>query len=198
MKNITRATANEIRRRLDQFDYERSENGILFPKMGLTIGGVFTVQSGNEPPEVCPNLITNQGLNQILNTMLPPGGAFVQITQWYIAPFSGNVTPDATWTAANFVATATEFTAYTAGTRQALTIATAATAQTTGNSANKASITFDVGGPFNVYGVAVLSSATKSASTGVMLAATRFTNPRLSQASPDSLTIQYDLTATST
>ena len=189
---------NEIRRRIGQFDYELSNSGVMFPKMGIVIGGAFTVSDRDGNKEVYPNLITNQGLNQIINTMLPPGGAFAQITQWYIAPFSGNVTPDATWTAANFVATATEFTAYASPTRPALTIAAATTTQTNGNGAAPADITFSAGGPFNVYGAVILSVATKSSSTGTMLAAARFTNPRLSQAAPDKLTIQYDLTATST
>jgi hypothetical protein len=191
-------TLNEIRRRVGQFDYELSNNGVLFPKMGIVVGGVFTVSDADGNKEVCPNLITDQGLNQIINTMLPPGGAFVQITQWYIAPFSGNVTPDATWTAANFVATATEFTAYASATRPALTIASPTSTKANGNGASPADITFSAGGPFNVYGAAIVSVATKSSATGVMLAATRFTNPRLAQAAPDKLTIQYDLTATST
>ena len=189
---------NEIRRRIGQFDYELSNSGVFFPVMDIAIGGVFTVSDRDGNKEVFPNRITNQGLNQIINTMFPPGGAFAQITQWYIAPFSGNVTPDATWTAANFVATATEFTSYASATRPALTIAAATTTQTNGNGSAPADITFSAGGPFNVYGAAIMSVATKGSSTGTMLAAARFTNPRLSQAAPDKLTIQYDLTAIST
>lgn len=188
---------SEIRKRR----YEVADSGVLLPRMGLFIGGAMLTRlyRGGEQvdaAQIDANKITNEGLNHILNAALPPEGGYPAITQWYVAPFSGNYTPDAVLTAATFPAAATEFTGYTAATRPLLDINSAATAQTTGNAGNEASITLAEGGPYNLYGAALLSASAKGATTGKCLAAVRFDNPRLNLSAGDRLGLEYVLTAT--
>lgn len=178
--------------------FETDESGAIHLRdgSGLFITGAMKVRDYQEGGvSIEPNLVVNQGLNHFLNAALPPGGGYTPITQWYIAPFSGNYTPTAALTAANFAATATEFTAYVSATRMSLTIATASTAQTTGNTGAEALVTMSAGGPYNIYGAAIISVATKSAITGTLLAAVRFASPRLNLAAGDKLGLEYVVTA---
>ncbi|MBS0227087.1 MAG: hypothetical protein JSS23_00140 [Proteobacteria bacterium] len=181
--------------------FELSPGGVLFPKLGLFIGGAFhhrACPAGGqwEPWAVDPNVFTNQGLNNLLNAAF---GAQSAVSTWYIAPFRGDVTPDSSWTGANFTANSTEFTAYTPSTRPLwdLTGNTPTSSESIGNTGNEAVITFTSGGPYNLYGLGLLSSSVKSATTSsiVCAAATRFDNPRLNQNSGDRLGFGYVITA---
>ncbi|HRO59332.1 MAG TPA: hypothetical protein PK177_09240 [Burkholderiaceae bacterium] len=106
------------------------------------------------------------------------------------------MTPAANWTAANFTANATEFTAYTSAARLPWTTA-ASTAQAIGNSAAVAASTmeFNGTGPHSVYGIGLLSASAKSATTGVLVAGTRFANPRTNMSPGDRLALEYVLAA---
>lgn len=181
--------------------FELSPAGVLFPRLGLFIGGAFhhrVCPAGGQwsPWSIDPNVFTNQGLNNLLNSAF---GAQSAVSTWYIAPFSGNVTPDSSWTGANFTANSTEFTAYTPSTRPLwdLTGNTPTSSESIGNTGNEAVITFSSGGPYNLYGLGLLSSATKSATTSTitLAAATRFDNARTNQASGDKLGLGYVITA---
>lgn len=189
--------AGEAARSVRNHDYEVTPSGIRFPKAKVSIGGVLrhvhTAADGAEDIAVDPNLLVNEGLNYILNAAL---GGGTQHPAFYIAPFSGNVTPSAGWTAANFTANSTEFTGYTLGTRLPWTT-TAPVSQSIGNSAAlvAATATFSAGGPYNLYGVGLLSASAKSATTGVLVAALRFAAPRLNMVAGDKLAFEYVLSA---
>jgi|SRR5579862_487351 len=201
----------EAARALRNFDIEYTRGGIVIPRMGVFIGGMFKHRArkigGNplnpfgygawEPWSLDPNAMANQGLNYILNVAL---GNQSQIAAFYLAPFAGNVTPDGTWTAANFTSNGTEFLAYTPTTRPSWNLLTpVANAPTTteslGNTGNEAVITFTSGGPYNLYGLGLISNATKSSTSGTLIAATRFASPRLSQNAGDQLAFGYVITA---
>lgn len=188
---------SQIRKALDSHRYDVTETGaIKIADSSLFISGAMKVHDYRDGGvTIEPNLVVNQGLNHILNAALPPTGGYTPVTQWYVAPFSGNYTPTATLTAATFTATATEFTAYTDATRLTLDIAAAATTQTTGNSGDEALLTLNAGGPYNIYGAAVISVAAKSATSGLLLAAVRFASPRLNLAGGDRLGLEYVITA---
>lgn len=186
-KNALAGLAREAR----NLSYEVAEGGVLFPKSRLFIGGSFRVTDANGDITVDPNLFTNEGLDYLLNAAFGGGAA---ITQFFLAPFSGNVTPNSGWTAALFPSTATEFTAYTAGTRPQWVEANAS-GQAIGNTASQAIFTFSAGGPYNLYGMALLSASAKSSTSGILVAAMRFAAPRLNQLAGDRLAVEYTLTA---
>lgn len=189
--NINRAVANELARDVRNLKYEASDAGVLFPRSRLFIGGAFRVTGGDGESTIDANTFTNEGLNYLLNSAFG-GGA--PITQFFLAPFSGNVTPNAGWTAASFPGSATEFTAY-AGTTRPQWVEANADSQVIGNTASQAVFTFNAGGPYNLYGMALLSASAKGATTGILVAAMRFAAPRLNQLAGDRLAVEYTLSA---
>lgn len=174
--------------------FERRDNGLLVPNHKLLVGGKYHVEHlrGGEVIDAfdCDNLVTNEGLNSLLNVYLQ---AATQITTWYLGVFEGNYTPVATDTAATFVASATESTAYTATARQAWTPATAS-GQSITNSANKASFTFNA--TKTIYGAFLSSASAQSATTGVLFSAAKFSAAK-SVVANDQLLLTYTFSATS-
>lgn len=198
--------AGEAARAIRNFKYDIMGDGSLyFSGSRKTIGGVFRhahapaglVDARGNPIlgdwAVDPNKMVFQGLDYALNAAF---GGQAQLSAFSLAPFSGNVTPADSWTAANFTANSTEFTAYTNGTRLPWTTAPS-TARAIGNSAAlvAATATFSAGGPYNVYGIGLLSASAKSATTGTLIAATRFAAPRLNQVAGDKLAFEYVISA---
>lgn len=168
------------------------ENGLFLPAQKVTIGGVFThdvrrngVLLGERSDH---NIVVNQGLDHILDVVLH---ASTQVTTWYIGIFEGNYTPVATDTAANITANSTECTAYDESTRVEY-VEAAASSQSTTNSANKA--TFTINATKTVYGAFLASASAKSATTGTLLAASRFSASR-SLVATDELLITYTISA---
>ena len=189
--------AGEAARSLRNGHFERTPNGLYFPKAKVAVGGVLKHAHYRDGElldvAVDPNLLVDEGLNYILNSAL--GGA-TQVPAYYIGPFSGNVSPAAGWTGANFAANATEFTAYTNSTRLPWTTVPS-TAKAIGNSAAiaAATATFSAGGPYNLFGIGLLQASAKSATTGVLIGAVRFASPRLNMAAGDKLAFEYVLSA---
>ena len=118
------------------------------------------------------NIIPTEGRNSILNVAF---NAATQITAWYLAPFEGNYTPLATDTAANFTANTTECTAYDEATRVAW-VEAAPSGQSITNAASKATFTFNA--TKSVYGAFMASASAKSATTGTLIAASKFSAVR--------------------
>jgi hypothetical protein len=113
-----------------------------------------------------------------------------QITTWYCGVFEGNYTPLATDTAATFTSAATECTAYDETTRQAFVEATS-TAGLITNAASKAVFTFNA--TKTIYGGFLASASAKSATTGSLLAAARF-SPSRNVEPAFQLTLGYNVT----
>jgi len=183
----------EVLQRIGAHKYERRTDGVIvFPAMGIMIGGSWITQVNGADIEVTPNIIPDEGLDDLLDVWLGNG---TQSATWYIAPFSGNITPANTLTAATFDGTATEFTNYDEAAR--VTWADdAVSGQAISNAAVKADFTMSAGGG-TIYGAGLLSVSTKSAVTGKLAAATRFGSSRTLAVS-DILTVQYTLSAAST
>lgn len=141
-----------------------------------------------------PNLFTTEGCNYLLSVGIG-GGA--QYTTFYIAPFSGNVTVADTWTAANFASTATELTTqYSEGTRVAY-VESAPANKSTSNSASPAIFTAATTS-VTIRGCGLMSSATKGATTGVLLSAAKYDNAEVLNSVGNTLAIQYDLDLSNT
>src|SRR4030042_1779466 len=122
------------------------------------------------------NLVTNEGLDAILNIMLH--GA-TQITTWYCTLVETNTTPAAAMTYGT--PSYTESTAYDEATRPAYNEA-AASSQAITNSANKA--VFTISGTKTMYGASIVgggSAATTKGNTaggGTLLCFALFTSSR--------------------
>lgn len=191
--------AGEVFRRMTRHQYDVTDDGSIYlGRMNVIVGGAMGTShrpAGGEfgPWQIDHNKLPTEGLVQLVGAGV---GALPQITQFYIAPYAGNVSPAATWTGANFASNATEFTAYTAATRLPWTITAPTTAPTVDNGAAiaAATLTFAAGGPYNLYGAAVLQAAAKAATTGKILMALRFANPRLNMGAGDDLAFHYGLT----
>lgn len=175
-------------------NYDRSDGGILVPVHNIALGGRFTIDHMRDGElldrEECPNLVVNEGLDHLLNTVFHGG---TQITSWFLGLFEGNYTPIATVTAATIAAASTECTAYDEANRQAYDEA-AASAQSITNSANKA--TFTINATKTIYGAFLVSNSTKSATSGTLLSAARFATAKL-MADDDQLLLTYTFNASS-
>lgn len=182
---------SEFARALRNRHFEVSPAGILFPQQKVFIGGVFETRVNGRDPDLSPNIFPTEGLNHVLDIVFG-GGA--QQTSWYIAPFSGNVTPGASLTAATFVAVCTEFTGYSEATREAF-VEAAAAGGVMDNDATRAEFSITAASA-TLYGAALLSVGTKSSGSGVCAAASRFAASR-AVVTGDTLQVKYTLTGTS-
>lgn len=172
-------------------------NGLHLPRSQVYIGGLFEAMyapPGEEfgPRHLAPNRFVGQGLNRILNLL----GGHVSAVPLYLAPFEGDVVPDDTWTDANFVANADEFTAYTPGTRVPWTTVATTTKLLTNEAALvAATITFTAGGPYTIRGCALIGSSAKGAGTGGLVVASRFDDDISGMNVNGKLALQYGLGA---
>jgi hypothetical protein len=168
--------------------------GLAVPKSDIRVGGIFTgqlIRDGVVIDEfVQPNLVVDQGLNNLLNVMF--NGA-TQTSTWYLGIFEGNYTPVAAVTAATIASASTECTAYSAATRPEYIEATS-TGKSTTNSANRASFIFNA--TKSIYGAFLISDNTKGGTSGVLFSAARFSAVKNVE-SGDELLLTYTFNASS-
>lgn len=178
-----------------QADYNKTSGGVLMPTQSV-IGTTGVWQGQHIRNGVIidewedKNLVVNEGLNSILGVMF---NAATQITTWYIGIFEGNYTPVATVTAATITSASTESTAYAEATRVAY-VEAAPSSQSITNSASRA--TFTINATKTIYGAFLVSASAKSATTGTLFSAARFSSAKNVE-SADELLITYTLTASS-
>lgn len=136
------------------------------------------------------NLMPTEGLNYLLETSVRGGAA---LSSWYVGLFEANYTPLAADTAATFPGSATESTAYAESTRQAYTTVAASGGVLT-NTASKAAFTMNA--TKTIYGGFIASASAKSATTGKLLSAAKFSASKAVE-SGDVLNITATMTLTS-
>ena len=197
--------------------HEQSPAGVLFPRAGIFIGGFFghryaapMLDAGTGevlrdargevrthdfgPLAIEPNRVVNEGLARILNLLAGQATG----AQLYLAPWGANVQPAANWTGATWAGSgvANEFTAYTPTTRVPWNTDAAASQQLS-NEANlaAATITFNAGGPYTIRGCSLVEASAKSATTGALIAASRFGADLTGLMGGGKLALQYDLQA---
>jgi len=163
--------------------------------MGLSIEGLERkdfdgVDSVILSREEVHNLIPTEGINYILGAALT---GVSPISDWYIALFEGNYTPVAGLTAATFASAATESTAYDESTRQEW-VPGSISGGIVSNSASKA--VFTMNATKTIYGLGQLSASAKSATTGVIVSAARFSAAK-SVVDDDVLNVTSIITLTS-
>lgn len=187
----------EFARAIANKHYEVSDAGILFPKQGgAFVAGQFDSWINGRDHQVDHNKVPTEQLNYLLLTGYKSGAAYAA---WYIAPFTTNVAPGATLTAATFTATQGEFILYNEATRQQWVLPANPTSGSFDNTAANAVFTTATGAGAGVavYGAGILSASAKSATTGAILAASLFAAPR-TVLPTDLLSIAYTVAATST
>jgi hypothetical protein len=179
---------------MQSMDYTKTESGLLVPHSKVVVGGVFhgqLIRDGKVIDEFEDhNLVVNEGLNHILNVEF---NGLTQVTTWYLGIFEGNYTPVSSVTAATIAAASTECTAYAAATRPEYVEATS-TAQSTTNSASRASFVFNA--TKTIYGAFLVSTSTKSGTSGALFSAARFGSSK-SVTSGDELLLTYTFNAAS-
>lgn len=185
----------EMARLIRNGKWSRDENGLIIPEMKLRFSGVMRSFCNDGLGEtVDHNLNTIEGINNILDTVLH--GA-TQYATWYLAPWTDNVTEQATWTAATFAAAAGELTTqYTQPTRVAF-VESATVAGVTNNNANPAVFTSAVDNVV-IRGLGLLSHSTKGSTSGVLFSAIKYAIARQLVSTGDSIGLTYELTLTDT
>ncbi len=136
------------------------------------------------------NLVVNEGLNSLLSVYFNGG---TQITTWYCGVFEGNYTPVATVTAATIASASTECTAYASATRPEW-VEAAPSSQSITNSASRASFVFNASK--TIYGAFLVSTSTKSGTSGTLFSAARFSTSK-AVVNTDELLLTYTFTAAS-
>lgn len=177
----------------------KTEGGVLVPASKITVQGVYQgqiIRAGRVIDEFEePNLVVNEGLNNLLSVYFNGGG---QTTTWYMSIFENNWTPLSTTTAATIagVGVANEISGasgYTSATRPEY-VEAAPSSQSISNSASRASFVFNTAK--TVYGAFLISNSTKGGTTGVLFSAARFSAAKAVE-SGDELLLTYTFTASS-
>jgi hypothetical protein len=176
-------------------DISRPASGhLLMPRHGIVAAGRYHGQIIREGRVIDEweddNLVVNEGLNSLLGVYF---NGSTQITTWYCGVFEGNYTPIATVTAATIASASTECTAYASATRPEW-IEAAPSAQSITNSASRASFVFNA--TKTIYGAFLVSTSTKSGTSGTLFSAARFSSSK-SVVNLDELLLTYTFTAAS-
>ena len=167
----------DFKRFIQNGDYEFTDGGILIHSSAMAGGKYYHTVNGQDE-QVDPNLLPAAGILDILTQYF--GGTAP--STFYLSLYSGDATPASTWTAANYVANATENTSqtegYTGTTRPAWTPGTAAAGKI-GNLSSRASYTIAATTTVTFYGAGLhTATATRGATTGVLVSSTRFAAAR--------------------
>lgn len=154
-------------------EYEETAEGVLFPG-GALASGEYSYIASDGTERTVPNKVTIEGLNYLINAGMKNG---TQLTNWYLALFSGGFTPTDALTAASFPATASEIVSgsegYSESTRQ-LWVSGAVAAGQTDNSATKAEFSIVTASSLTIRGAALMSESIKGSTSGVLLSCARF------------------------
>lgn len=141
------------------------------------INGVYV--SAGCSPLVTPNMLPTEGLNNALDTWL---GSVSKPAGWYIALYSGAVSPAANWTAANFASNASEITSeaegYTGATRPQWVKNAAAAGGVIDNIGSEAAYAIVCTTTINVNGVGMLSSNSRGGTAGIIASSARYGSTR--------------------
>lgn len=168
----------EFRRHLANKHFENTPSGVLFPKAGALAQGIYFHDVNGQDEQSDPNLLPDAGLVHMLDVALNNG---TKIGTWYVSLYAAAYTPLAGLTAASYPGTASEITSATEGYTEAnrqTWVPTAPTTPLIDNLASKAAFTIATASSLAVNGAALVSEATKGATTGTLISATKFASTR--------------------
>jgi len=187
--DIRRAIARSVRARMDA-NPEANAFGTYWEKCNGILVGAHTI-------ELTPNLLPEEGLNNALDVWL---GSVAKPAGWYIALYSGAVSPLSAWTAANFAANATENTSLTEGyseaTRPQWNKSANADNGAIDNIGDECAYTIVCSTTININGVGMLSSNARGGGGGVIASAARYASTR-QLSNGDAYEVGYRTTFTS-
>lgn len=127
------------------------------------------------------NLVTDEGLSHILNTAF---GNTPKPQGYYVALFGAAAAPQGNWTAQNFATTASEIVSmsegYEGATRPKWTPENTST-NSIDSLKTAAKFVIKTDSTLTVQGAALLTSATKGGTDGVLVSAIKFSAPRVFQ-----------------
>lgn len=166
-------STTKLHEEIQEGRFEETPEGLYIPRTDTLVQGVFSYSKRGEQDEFSCNQIVIEGLNHILSVVLK--GATPN-SNWFIAPFSGDVVVQSTWTAANFASTSTEVTAYESASRPAWAPGSVSNGEVDSYAA-KAEIKATQNSVV-IRGAALLSSSTKGGSVGTLLGASRFASAK--------------------
>jgi hypothetical protein len=184
----------EFLRYMRNFQYERTDTGILFPKASAHFSGQYThwINDDMSTLQSHANMIPDEGLIYLLGVGV---AATTPITSWYMALYSAAYTPTNTLTAANFAGTASEITSASEGydeTNRVLWVPNAideVNVEVT-NTTVPAAFTISTATTLAVNGAALLSVATKGSTSGDLVSAGRFPATR-NLSDTDTFNVKY-------
>ena len=173
----------ELAKAIHNENFDVTESGLYFPTQSVGVKGEYFDRINDGEWMQTQNLITKEGLVDVLNTYFINSKA--KQAGFYLALFSGATAPAANWTAANFATVANEITSltegYTSATRPQF-VPTSATDQTyIDNLANTARLTIVTSSQLNVTGTALLTNSARGGTTGVLISATKYAAARTFQ-----------------
>ncbi len=173
----------ELAKAIHNENFDVTESGLYFPTQSVGVKGEYFDRINDGEWMQTQNLITKEGLVDVLNTYFINSKA--KQAGFYLALFSGATAPAANWTAANFATVANEITSltegYTSATRPQF-VPTSATDQTyIDNLANTARLTIATSSQLNVTGTALLTNSARGGTTGVLISATKYAAARTFQ-----------------
>lgn len=192
LKSLKPAWLADLRRNIRNHHWEESDDGLLVGSNEIR-GDLDVYAPDGLGWRKERNLLTTQGKNLVLMIVLSDTA---KVTTFYVAPASGNTTYLATWTAANFAANATELTAVTdyAETTRVEYVEGAAAAGAISNSASPAVFTSAAVVPLLIWGCGLLSASASKATTGSLLAASKYGTVRTLAEAGDKLSVAWTLT----
>jgi len=163
-------------------------------KHGLRAKGIYTIFINGKEVGQYENLVPDEGLIYLLKSGVLGQS---QISNWYVALFSGNVNPSSNWTASNFASVASEITSSTEGYSETsrpqwVPNSTTPTSPTISNSNAPALFSIACTTSITISGAALLSSPVKGGTSGVLLSAVRYPAP-YTMNNGSSFSVQYDL-----
>ena len=185
------ALRKELRRSLDQEQYDITEDGLYFPRQGVIAKGKYYDRINDGEWSCTDNLVVSEGLTHILSVAL---GSTAKPAGYYLALFGGATAPAANWTAATFPSVAQEITSLTEGYADAtrpVWVPGAAANRSISNSV-AASLTITTATTLSVTGLALLTNNTRGGTSGVLVSATKFASTRSFQ-NGDVYQIGYEL-----
>lgn len=167
----------DVARFIESGDFKPTESGLLIHG-SILARGRYTHAVNGQDARTDHNLVPAEGIAYLLGCGL---GAAPRVSEWYLAVFSGNVSPAANWTAANFATQASEITSTTEGysnaTRPVWTPG-AVTGGVIGNLSAKAVFSIICTTSVNISGAALLSANTRGGTSGTLISASRFETVR--------------------
>jgi len=195
MFNVEKLIAGLTKKDKSAFRNAFKHEKVEFNKDGLSavVNNVFGIRGGYilEDGTYSPNVITLEGQLYLLSVGL--AGATAQAA-WYLALWQNAVTPTEAWSAASFPTDATENTSTTegyTGTRQVWTPDTPL-AEPMKNAASPAVFNMVTASSLTTQGAALLSTATRGGTSGILMSAAPFQGGPRTHYNGDAFSVVYE------